>query len=183
VRLFYAHGGSDLTFTSEQNVKNTIYLLALSTLTIFIAGCSLTNTHAAPSKPVTTDSTSASLAEAAASVSHSLVNLAKTEQAAEHPVNTRPLPNPDAYGMGMVTSTDWSGPIGPFVQQIADMSGYKIKILGRPPAIPVIVTITARNEKLGSILSNAAFQCGKKANIVVYPGSQTIELRYMEDQA
>lgn len=125
-----------------------------------------------------TDPSNVTLAEAATSVSHSLVNLAATEQAAFHPINTQTVPDPSTYGMGGLVSIDWSGPIEPIVQQITQAASYRLKIVGKEPVVPILVTINAKNQMLGDILSNVAYQCGKRADIVLYPETQVVELRY-----
>jgi defect in organelle trafficking protein DotD len=125
-----------------------------------------------------TSPTNASLAEAATSVSNSLSDLARTEQAANYPVNVRPSPDPSSYGMGTLTSVDWSGPIEPLVNNIASIVNYRVSVIGNEPVIPVLVTIYARNDKVGNILQDAAFQCGSRASVIVYPSTQSIELRY-----
>ena len=58
------------------------------------------------------------------------------------------------------------------------MTRYKLKVLGATPSIPVVVSITASNSVVADILKDAGLQAGKKANLVVYPGSRIIELRY-----
>lgn len=118
------------------------------------------------------------LANAADSVSNSLQELAAIEKAT-HPQAKIPSPvEPDMIGMGQLASIDWSGPIGPLVKKIADAAHYKVHTLGNQPAIPILVTISAKDIPLADILRDAGFQCGNKANIVVYPASKIIELRY-----
>src|SRR3989338_1468215 len=118
------------------------------------------------------------LGEAATSVNQSLTTLGKTEQAAYPPVRVSEPPNPDSYGMSMPASMDWNGPIQPLIQQIANSANYKLRVLGRAPAIPIIVSITAKNTPIGDILRDAGYHSGKRANIVVFPYNNTIELRY-----
>lgn len=120
------------------------------------------------------------LTAAAASVSRSLAELAEIERAS-HP-STRLLSpvDPDMIGMGQLTSIDWSGPVGPLAKKIAEASKYKLKVLGTQPSIPILISISAKDTPLADILRDANFQCGKKANIVVYPASKVIELRYVK---
>lgn len=125
------------------------------------------------------DSSQITLAEAASSVSESLVNLAATEQAAYHPISAHPSPDPASYGMGGTASIDWSGPVEPVVKQISESTHYQLKVIGKSPAIPIIVTVNTKEEAIGTILSNIAYQCGKRADIVVYPQTHVIELRYL----
>ena len=114
----------------------------------------------------------------AVSVSKSLQELAEIDRAT-HPRAILPSPiEPDMIGMGQLGSIDWSGPVGPLVKKIAEATNYKFKVLGTPPAIPVLISITAKNTPLADILRDASFQCGNRANIVTYPASRIIELRY-----
>lgn len=123
----------------------------------------------------------ASLAEASYSVSRSLVDLAETAEAAHPLPNLMPPPNPNAYGMGGFSTIDWSGPVEPLIRQIAIATDYRLRILGTPPAIPVMVAIFTKNEMLGDILRDISYQCGRRATVVVYPESRVIELRYAKN--
>ncbi len=127
------------------------------------------------------DDASVKLAEAASSVNDTLVELARIE-AASTPAYRKNLPSPDLPGMSDLVSVDWSGPIGQLVERLATASGYKVRVLGTPPAIPVFVSVTATNVPLGSVLRDLDFQAGKKAHIIAYPNpdprKRVIELRY-----
>lgn len=120
------------------------------------------------------------LATTAESVSKSLRELAEIDRAI-HPQTKIPSPlDPDMIGMGQLGSVDWNGPVGPLVKKIAEATNYKLNVLGTPPAIPILVSVAAKDTPLANILRDAGFQCGKKANIVVYPASKIIELRYVK---
>ena len=143
----------------------------------FLSACT------APKPPAGYDITKSesSLAEASYSVSHSIVDLAETAQAA-HPVpNLAPPPSPASYGMDGLTTVDWSGPVEPLVRQIAFASNYRVRVLGTPPAIPVIVTVYAKNVMLGDIVRDVGYQCGRRATVVIFPDSRVIELRYAKN--
>lgn len=121
------------------------------------------------------------LAEASYSVSRSLVDLAETAQAAHPTPCLNPPPSPASYGMGGVTTIDWSGPIEPLLKQMAYASNYRLRVLGTEPAIPVIVTINAKNVMLGDVLRDVGFQANERATVVVFPDSRVIELRYAKN--
>lgn len=125
--------------------------------------------------------TDRSLAEASYAISRSSVDLAKTAQAASPIPPLAPPPSPSTYGMGGLTSVDWSGPVEPLIRQIARSANYRVRVLGTEPAIPVMVTIYAKNNLLGDILRDVGYQCGKRASVVVFPASQVIELRYAKN--
>ncbi len=126
------------------------------------------------------DQAEAQLAEAAASASQSLVVLAEVRQASS-PVNHIPEPvDPSRYGMGQLVVVDWTGPIEPLATKIAQITHYKLSILGKKPAAPIVVTIHERNVPVGTVLRNAGYQCGQRANLVIFPNARTIELRYKQ---
>lgn len=148
---------------------------------IFLLMTSCTSTTTTTTMIYDTKNADASLAEASYSVSRSLVDLAETAQAA-HPIpNLAPPPSPATYGMGGLTTVDWSGPVEPLVRQIAAVANYRVVVCGTEPAIPVIVTIYEKNAMLGDILRNVGYQCGRRATVTVFPGSRVIELRYAKN--
>lgn len=143
----------------------------------------LLNACATPKPPqgLYVNKTDTSLAEASYSVSRSVADLAETAQAAHPLPNVAPPPSPATYGMGGLTSVDWSGPVQPLVEQLARASNYRVRVLGTTPAIPVIVTIYVKNAMLGDILRDVGYQCGRRASVVVFPESRVIELRYAKN--
>lgn len=120
------------------------------------------------------------LAESASSVSQSLTHLAQTEQAANPPRSVSTPPNPASYGMGMKASIDWNGPVQPAVQQLTNAANYKLRVLGKAPAIPIIVSVSAKNASVGNILRDIGYQSKNRAKIVVFPSTHTVELRYAD---
>jgi defect in organelle trafficking protein DotD len=122
-----------------------------------------------------------SLAEASYAVSRSIVDLAETEQAACPDKPVEPPPSPASYGMGGLTTVDWSGPVEPLLRQIANASNYRVRVLGTKPAIPVLVTVNSKNVMLGDVLRYVGYQCGRRATVVIFPGSRVIELRYAKN--
>lgn len=158
----------------------SFFLFAIALLAKFIVGCSTGPKVAIISNDKDLYAPDAKLTTAANSVSNSLRELAEIDKAV-HPQAKLPSPiEPDMIGMGQLGSIDWSGPVEPLVKKIAEATNYKFKALGTPPAIPILVSITAKDTPLADILRDAGFQCGRKANIVVYPASKIIELRYVK---
>lgn len=153
------------------------HIILLASFSLLLNGC------APPKQPSGYDltKTESSLAEASYSVSRSVVDLSETAQAA-HPVQTLPDgPSPASYGMGGLTTIDWSGPVEPLVQQIARAADYRVRVIGTAPAIPVLVTVYTKNAMLGDILRDVGYQCGRRASVVVYPASRVIEIRYAKN--
>jgi len=125
------------------------------------------------------DDASVELAETANSISQSLTDLNAMEKAVSPPINGKCLPYPTSSDLYQTASIDWSGPIEPLLRRIACMMpGYRLRIIGTRPAIPVLVTISAKNTPVGYILRDANFQAACKATVVTYPAIRVIELRY-----
>lgn len=118
------------------------------------------------------------LANAATSVNNSLIELAAIQKAVYPAVKLPDLPDAEKIGLGKMASVDWTGPIEPLIKNIAGVSGYKVRFIGKTPPIPILVSINKQNAPLAVILRDAAFQCGNKVNIVLYPTNKVIEARY-----
>ncbi len=163
------------------NSKTVIFILVALCLTACTTRKYVVSTNTAiPTLPyqVNADDAEIKLAEAAVSVSRSLDCLAEIEKAAHPCVRLPPPIDGCRIGMGCLASVDWVGPVEPLVRRIAEATHYCVRVLGRQPAIPVIVAVNAKNIPFSDILRNVSLQIHKKACIVVYPNSRTIELRY-----
>jgi defect in organelle trafficking protein DotD len=125
------------------------------------------------------DAAADQIAEAAASVSHSLTNLEAVERANMAPQTAKIYPNVSAVSIPGNSSIDWNGPLEPLVQQIAKATGYHVHIIGAAPLPPIIVTVHEDQAPNADILRNAALQVGTRAAIKTNPGKKIIELRYL----
>lgn len=141
-----------------------------------LVGCSATFRKPPMNNP--SDDASIKLAEAAVSVSDSMLEMAKVEKVITPPNKDNTLTIPNAYNLQARASVDWSGPIEELTQRIAKASHYNIRVLGKAPAIPVLISMSIKDASLAEILRDIDYQAGKKADIVVYPNSQVVELRY-----
>lgn len=142
---------------------------------IALSACSTPQPPAAPPSPA-----DAALGEASYNVSRSIVSLAETAQAA-NPIPLEPPPNPAAYGMAGLISVDWSGPVEPLVQQLAGASNYRLRVIGKKPAIPVLVSVYDKNIMIADVVRDVGYQCGRRASIVIFPECRVIELRYAKN--
>ncbi len=164
-------------------MKNT-YLTAILCVSLsasFLSGCdsALTkNSQANASRVPLNSEVETQLIAASRSVETSLSLLARSQDDKSMALlNTAPLITPEG-GMSGTADIDWTGPIEPLVRKLADMTDYKLKILGNAPAIPIIVSIFENKAVIADILKNAGMQAGKRANIVVFPANRVIEVRY-----
>ncbi len=143
---------------------------------LFLAGC-----HGSFKKPPIndpSDDANIKLAEAASSVSDSMLEMARVEKVITPPSRDNTLTIPNTYNLQARASVDWSGPIEELTTRIAKAAHFRLRILGKEPSIPVLISLNLKDESLGEILRNIDYQAGKKAFIHVYPNSQVVELRY-----
>ena len=119
------------------------------------------------------------LEEVALKVESSLNALAHNEIGTNPPIiEINKLITPEG-GMGDKTNIDWSGPLVPLLIKISDLSSYKLKVIGREPPIPILVTVFGKDKMLADILKDAQYQAQYHARIVPYPSSKVLELRYL----
>lgn len=129
--------------------------------------------------PIAAGSVEGQLIAAAKSIDKSLNTLASAQEVESPPIlQTTQLITPEG-GMGNTVNIDWAGPIAPLIDKIARITDYRVKILGNEPAIPIIITITAKRAVIAEVLQNASFQAGRRAHIIVSPNTRVIELRYL----
>ncbi len=152
-------------------------LIVLLMFLMCIIGCS-PGLYKKPPYNDPSDDATIKLAEAANSVSNSMLSMAKTEKVLtpSHKDNTLTIPN--AAGLQTHASVDWSGPISELTHRIAKAAHYHLRIIGQEPAIPILVSVRLTDASLGEILRNIDYQAGNKAYIHVYPKHKVIELRY-----
>jgi defect-in-organelle-trafficking protein DotD len=165
-------------FTDMQKKLHKVSIISLMTsLSFFLYACATPK----PPEAYVPNKAQISLSEASYSVSRSIVDLAETAEAAHPRPRIESPPAPASYGMGGLTSVDWSGPVEPLVKQIATAANYRFKVLGTQPGIPIIVTIYTKNAMLGDVLRDVGYQCGRRATVTVYADTRVIELSYAKN--
>ena len=160
------------------NKKIVILLSAI----VILFGCATTGTKKPPvNRP--SDDASIKLTEAANSVSRSMLEMVKVEKDIIDPKHDNTLTRPSTYNLQTRASVDWSGPIEELSMRIAKAAHYRFQVLGKVPAIPVLISLSATDESLAQLLRDIDYQAGRKASIHVYPNRQVVELRYAKTYA
>lgn len=126
----------------------------------------------------TADGAMVQTAEAAASISQSMEDVA-TASRNGHGMLKRESGEKPPEVLTRLISIDWAGPVEPLVKQIALATQMRLKVLGAAPAIPVIVSMHKRDTMAYDILEDMRAQAYPKADIVIFPVSGVIELRYL----
>jgi len=156
-------------------MKNSILLVI--TLSTFLVACASTTYKKPPYNAPSNDAT-IKLAEAATSVSNSMLEMARVEKVVTPPRIDNIQTIPSTRGLLEHASVDWSGPIGELTERLAKAADLHLRVLGHPPAIPVLVSLNQADRPIAELLRDIDYQAGNKASIHVYPNSQVIELRY-----
>lgn len=124
------------------------------------------------------DDATIKLAEAAVSVSDSMHEMARIEKVITPPNKDNTLTIPNTYNLQARASVDWSGPIEELTDRIAKAAHYRVRVLGKTPSIPILISLNIKDQSLAEILRDIDYQASQKAFIHVYPNSQVVELRY-----
>ncbi len=156
-------------------MNKKLFLLFLTS--ILAAGCA--NTHyKKPPFNNPSDDASIKLAEAASSVSDSMLQMARVVKVIKPPAKDNTMTIPNAYNLQARASVDWSGPIAELTDRVAKAAHFRLRVLGKAPSVPILISLDVQDESLAEILRNIDYQAGKKAYIHVYPNTQVVELRY-----
>ncbi len=178
----------------QQRSRTTVWLVAVSLslpIGLFVTGCS-SRTLAAERQEQQAVSRSINqqnldfqvaserkLAEVANSIDRSLAELAAIERT-RTPPNKKLVSMDNSELQNRTVTLDWNGPIAPLVHRVAKLVGYRVRILGRVPAVPILVSVSGHEMPAADLLRDADLQCGKRARIALFSKAKVIELRYYE---
>lgn len=157
-------------------MNNKLTVLVL--VSALITGCASGTIYKKPPSNNPSDDASIKLAEAANSVSDSMITMARIEKVITPPDKDNTLTIPNAYNLQARASVDWSGPIAEVTNRVAKAAHFRLRVLGPAPAVPILISLDLKDQSLAEILRNIDYQAGRKAYIHVYPNSEVVELRY-----
>lgn len=119
------------------------------------------------------------LHKTARSIEQSLTQLAEAEQYDK--MKQKPG-EPRIYkqipGMEAVVTMPWQGTVEQAVSKLASFSGFEVKFMGKPPALPILVQIGRDAATVSDHLRNVGIQAGSRADIIVDPKQKIVEVRY-----
>ncbi|MCC0550110.1 DotD/TraH family lipoprotein, partial [Pseudomonas aeruginosa] len=118
-------------------MKNRVIAGSLLVATL-LSGCA--GTGRGGDKNYSDDPAYQKLQETAKNIQQSLTQLAEAEQYDK--MKNRPS-QPRIYaqirGMEQVVTMPWHGSLEQAVSKLASFSGYEVKFMGKPPAVPILV--------------------------------------------
>lgn len=147
----------------------------------FLAGCAHAPKKAPKIPPIT--AVDRAIAEAVTTSSNANQAIAEVEVATAAPKRPGPgatlppgvkMPSELAQDM----TIDWQGRIEPLLEAIAERIGYRFTVIGRAPANPVIISVTAKDESVANLVRRVGNLIHDHGDVVLNPRSRNIELRY-----
>ena len=75
-------------------------------------------------------------------------------------------------------SVDWTGPVEPLLEALADHVGYTWQVTGPAPAHPLVVTISRRDEPIWLLMRDVAISLTSSATVIVNPSREVVSLQY-----
>jgi defect-in-organelle-trafficking protein DotD len=161
-----------------ERIMRKLVRCAVLSVVFLLAGCQSSHGGVYSVPNIKDDPAGIALAEAAVSVSQSLNEMSEIKRAST-PTNKR-MVSDGRYNIAGKVSIDWSGPIEPILAKLARVPypAYHFRVVGRKPAIPVVVTLNAHETLLCDVLRDMDFQASDRASIRVSAQSRVLELRY-----
>jgi len=110
--------------------------------------------------------------------------VAQEELARIQTARTAPAPKPVEENLAGVpedlrkTATmEWTGPAEEAARRMAQIVGWDFRVIGNPPATPVMVNVSMRNAPAVKIMENIGLQAQPFAQVVAVASSHRIEFR------
>ena len=118
-----------------------------------------------------------SLAESASNASKALAELAAVN-ASMHPSARRPVA-PQGGGLTLPITLHWDGPVESVLSSIAQKIGWRLRIDGKQPYTPLLVSISADSLSAFDVLEDIGSILGDNAIVRLNGSTQTIILNYV----
>ena len=157
-------------------MNKKLSFLSAACLSLLLSGCAV---HGRVDQQLVAepDPLSLRLAAAVDKASGALETLASVEQARNPGASIQAVPYAPQE-LRRTMTVNWTGPIEPIVQRLADRAGYEMQVNGDVPPAPVVVTLTARQKMVIDVLRDLGLQAGQRADVVVDPERRVVELNY-----
>lgn len=145
-----------------------------------LSGCEILATKPeTPPAPPSPDPVEVALQASAQDIQRSWERMARMKQADNPPPPALPEPAADS-ALAQTVTLRWEGPLAELVDYMAGRIGYAVKTQGRPPAIPVMVSLDADDWRIYDVLASAGLQGGTQAGVVVKPSLRQVVIIYPE---
>lgn len=136
-----------------------------------------TDASTRPHMQMANDPVALALVDAAERTSTALDRLSIVESTRTPVDDPGPIVNPPP-GLDTYLAVSWVGPIAPLVAKLADAAGYQFRVVGRPPAVALVVDVSTDGAQILEVLRNVGHQAGARAHVAINPDQRIIEVRY-----
>lgn len=143
---------------------------------VMVSGCAgkTTRPDASAADPVVVDA----LSMAAEKIHRNLNLLVKLRQSQVDVSRFQtPRKSTDPRLMTPIT-LNWVGPLEPAAKILAEISGYRLTVVGRPPNQPRVVTLMAHDEPVIHVVENLGWQAGEKIGVVLNEPMRELRVVY-----
>jgi hypothetical protein len=163
----------------QKKIGSAVYLSIACLWLILSAGCA--KPPQAPPAPTKTDPAIVELNMAAKSIHEDLNMLSRIRQeetGIHKDVRAYKTP-PQDVDVSQPMTLNWSGPLEPAVQLVAQKVGYRFKVIGAAPAQPVLVSLTAKDKPAFEVLEDIGWQAGKQVGVVLNQELKELQVIYL----
>ena len=99
------------------------------------------------------------------------------ERASLRNIHVRSLPPPTGAAAIRMT-LDYDGPMEEAVRAVARMIRYRVKVAGRAPVVPEIVSVHMRRKTVQAVLEDIGLQTGSRVGLSLDRSRRRIAIRY-----
>ncbi|WP_164153614.1 DotD/TraH family lipoprotein [Stenotrophomonas maltophilia] len=144
------------------------YAVFLAACAVLSAGCATTRSAGSPAP----DAAQQNLTAAASAIQQSLRDLSEAEQYDKmRTAPGTPRLRVQIPGLERMVTMPWNGPLEPAVMRLAAEGSYEFKLLGRQPAVGIVVQIGPEPATIADHLRNLGIQAGTRADIAIEPAT------------
>ena len=154
--------------------SRSLFLFSFISLAVLV-GCANPTVTPVATEP---DIVTVKLAQAADKASKALDSIAGIEQ--QRSPATPPVEDYSGAPPNLMqpVSIRWSGSIEPVAKTLAERAGYRFRVKGNVPPIPLTVNVDAYQQPIIHVLHDIGLQAGHRADLAVDGASGVVELRY-----
>lgn len=145
---------------------------------VLMAGCAWLEAEQAPATdpaPRMANPAELRLSDAALRAERVLTELQRI-RSGENPTLGAFIPRIVAPELLQRVTLEWVGPLSSLLSSLAEKAGYGFAVAGPRPAVPLVVSVSARDEVLIFVLRDAGLQAGSGALVVVDAGRREVRL-------
>jgi hypothetical protein len=155
--------------------ENCFLRLNMATAVLLLVGCAQMPHKATPvsNPPLATGA----LARSAQQIALAWQTLDQENAAVHPPVMAAASTLPPA--LRRTINLSWNAPIVPLLHKLALFAGYRMIVLGQPPATPIVATLHGTHTLFGAFRS-AAEQGGNQVDVFLNAQHKTVEVRYVD---